>query len=257
MNRNTGFSSRSRRLAAVALFLASVVVAARPAMAQYDPSAQFSPTNNPNGVWTYGFEHVPLFSPVIILPAPTPVPSIPGPAIDSWQLPGFVQSVLHNGTAATQAVNTSFDNAIYDPGMLALHPGANDEFAVVQFSAPAPGVYSIQGTFEGIDTAWTTSNVYLLLNNSVILASGTVTGFGPAFEVPLSSPALTLNVGDTLSYVVGGGPLHDTTALIDAQVSAISIPEPSSLVLFGIACVALAAWAWRRRAARRLQPSGT
>ncbi len=163
---NTVVSSKLRHCGAVALFLASVVGAARPAVAQYDPSAQFSATNNPNGVWTYGFEVVPLGSAFTLLPAPVSVSPGPGPAVDSWQLPGYVQSVLHNGTTMTQFVNTAFDNAIYDPGMLAMHPGANDEFAMVQFTAPAAGIYSIQGTFEGIDTAWTTSNVYLLLNNT-------------------------------------------------------------------------------------------
>jgi len=249
--------SRYRHFGAMALFLVSLVGAARPAAAQYDPVAQFSATNNPNGVWTYGFERVPLGSPFTLLPASIPVPSIPGPFVDSWQLPGFGPvAVLHNGTTMTQFVNTSLDNAIYDPGMLAMHPGANDEFALVQFTAPAAGNYSIQGTFEGIDAAWTTSNVYLLLNNTVILGSGTVTGFGAAFEVPLASPSVFLNGGDTLAYAVGGLAFHDTTALIDARVAAAaSIPEPSSLLLLCIASVALAAWAWRRQSACAPRPS--
>jgi hypothetical protein len=251
MNANTVFSSRYRHCGVVVLFLASAVGAAQPALAQYDPSAQFSATMNPNGVWSYGFENVPLGSPFTLLPIPIPVASLPGPFIDSWQSVFSPLAVLHNGTNVTQTVTTAFDSAIYDPGMLALHPGPNDQFSVVQWSAPVNGFYSIQGTFEGIDTSWTTSNVYLLYNNSIILGSGTVTGFGPAFEVTLTSPSILLNAGDTLEYVVGGGPIHDTTALIDAQVSAAAgVPEPSSLVSLAIACVAVIAWAWRQRMAR-------
>ncbi|MGO9462689.1 MAG: PEP-CTERM sorting domain-containing protein [Isosphaeraceae bacterium] len=249
MNSNTVFSSTSRQFGAVLLFLALAVGGARPAVAQYDPSTSFSPTSNPNGVWSYGFEEVPLGSPFTLLPVPIPVTSVPGPSIDSWQIAGFgTMGVFHNGTASTQLVATGTDNAMYDAGVLAMHPGPNDQFAMVQFSAPTPGFYTIQGVFQGIDTAMLSTGVYLLHDN-VVVASGVVPSAYLA-QVPLSSGPIFLNVGDTLTYAVGGGPFHDTTALINAEVSPASsiIPEPSSLVLLAIACVALAAWGWRRRA---------
>ena len=223
--------------------LAVVLNSAALASAQFDPSAQFSPINNPNGVWTYGFESVPLGSPFKLLTLPVPVPTVPGPAIDSWQSPTFgTLGVLHNGTAAVQTLTTGADNAVYDQGMLAMHPGPNDEFGMVQFTAPAAGLYTIQGVFEGIDTAWTTSDVHLLFNN-VVVATGNVVLPGPAGEVPLSAGPFFLNVGDTLAYAVGGGPFHDTTALITAQVAAV--PEPSTLILAPF--VGLALLACRRR----------
>jgi hypothetical protein len=249
MNPNTGCSSMYRCCGGVALFLALVVGAARPAVAQYDPSAQFSPTLNPNGVWTYGYENVPIMSPFNLLPVPTPVPSLPGPTIDSWQAGFGLLGVYDNGTAVAQTVVAGSDNAIYQPGMLAMHPGPNDQIAMVQFSAPSPGFYTISGTFEGIDTSMLGSEVYLLYNN-VVKKSGVVPAFYGAQDT-LSFGPIFLNVGDTLAYAVGPGslpPFQDTTALIDAQVSAASsmIPEPSSFVLLAIACVALAAWGWRR-----------
>jgi PEP-CTERM motif len=250
MNANTGCSSIYRLCGTGALFLALAVGAARPTAAQYDPSAQFSPVINPNGVWSYGYENVPLGSPFALLTLPLPVPSIPGPTIDSWQTPSFgTLGVYDNGTPVPQLVSTASDNAIYDPGMLAMHPGPNDQFALVQFTAPTLGLYTISGTFEGIDTAWITSSVYLLFNN-IPLVSGIVTGFGPGFEVPLSVGPILLNPGQTLAYAVGGGPFHDTTALIDANVqfaAVSSVPEPSSFVLLGFACIAASAWGWKRR----------
>jgi hypothetical protein len=247
MTNNEFSSANCRNVTAVVLFLALVVGAANSAWAQYDPSAQFSPINNPNGVWSYGFESVPLGTPFKLLPLPLPVATLPGPAIDSWQSPAFGElGVLHNPTAAAQTVATVSDNAIYDPGMLAMHPGPNDEFGMVQFTAPVNGFYTIQGVFEGIDTAWITSDVHLLWNN-VVVANGNVLLPGPAGEVPLSAGPFLLNVGDTLAYAVGGGPFHDTTALIAAHVDAVSAPEPSYLALFGFAIIGLVARGWRRR----------
>ena len=227
---------------AMAVLLGLVVGAARLASAQYDPSLQFSPVANPNGVWTYGFETVPLGSTFNLLPASVPIPAAPGPSIDSWQSPplGNFLGVFHNGTAAIQTVTTSgTEISQFDPGMLAMNAGPNDEYAIVQFTAPANGIYTIQGTFEGIDTVGTVSSVYLLENN-IVKATGSVLGFGPGSDDPLSSGPFLLGPGDTLAYAVGGITGNSMTALIDAQVAAVAVPEPSSYALLGLALVPLA-----------------
>jgi len=224
---------------ALALLLGLAVGAARSASAQYDPSAQFSPVANPNGVWSYGFESVPLGSPFNLLTVPAPVPAVPGPTIDSWQDPFFgAIGVFHNGTAVPQTVTTvGPETSLFNPGELAMNAGPNDEYAMVQFTAPVNGIYTIQGTFEGIDTATTVSQVFLLANN-VPLISGSVVGFGPGSDVPLASGPILLGAGQTLAYAVGGGPANSMTALINAQVAAV-IPEPSTYALLGLALVPL------------------
>lgn len=249
MNTNGSSSFKCEIFGTSLLFLALVGCAA-PALSQFDPSASFSAAINPNVVWSYGFDRFPLGgSPFSLLPLAVPVPSAPGPSVDSWQAPAVGEiAVLHNGTGAIQTVTTLIDNAVYDPGMLAMHPGPNDEYGVVQFTAPANGFYVIHGVFRGIDTFGTTSDVHLLLNNSVV-ASDTVTGFGPLSDKLLSAGPFPLILGDTLAYAVGfglGGPAHDTTALISASVDAVA-PEPSSFALLGFAAAGLAAWGWRRR----------
>jgi hypothetical protein len=228
---------------AIAVLMGLVVGTARLASAQYDPSLAFSPTSNPNGVWSYGFESVPLGSTFNLLTLPAPVPALPGPVIDSWQSAplGNFLGVFYNETPAVQTVTTSgTEISQFDPGMLAMNAGPNDEFAIVQFTAPTNGFYTIQGTFEGIDTLGTASSVFLLWNNAVI-TNGNVLGFGPGSDLPLSSFPILLNAGDTLAYAVGGGSLNSMTALIDAQVSAAAVPEPSPCALLGLALVTLAA----------------
>jgi hypothetical protein len=135
--------------------------------------------------------------------------------------------------------DAAIDNAFFQPGELGMHPGPNDEYAVVQFTAPAAGFYKIHGVFEGLDAGGTNTLVSLLKNN-VPGPSGNVLGFGPGSDVPLSLGPVFLNAGDTLAYAVGSNPLHGSTGLINASVD-VAVPEPSSIVLFGIAMGALAA----------------
>jgi hypothetical protein len=231
-----------RRNSLIAVVLGSALGVAWLAPAQFDPSAQYSAVLNPNGVWTYGFETVPLGSAFNLLTASVPIPSAPGPFIDSWQSPplGNFMGVFHNGTAATQTVTTSgTEISQFAPGTLAMNAGPNDEYPIVQFGVPAAGIYTIQGTFQGIDTAGTVSSVFLLKNN-VPIASGSVVGFGPASDVTLASGPFSLNVGDTLAYAVGGLTGNSMTALIAAQVSAAGVPEPSPFALLSLALLPLA-----------------
>lgn len=230
-----------RKNGAIAVLLGLVVGTTWLASAQFDPSLQFSPTANPNGVWTYGYESVPIGSPFKLLTLPIPLPSVPGPVVDSWQSPAFgAVGVFHNGTAAVQSLTIGPETSLFNSGMLAMHAGPNDEYGMVEFTAPANGIYTIQGTFEGIDTGGTASVVYLLHNN-VVVATGNVLGFGPGSDVPLASGPFLLNFGDTLAYAVGGGPFNSMTALINAQVAAVGVPEPSLYALFGLVLVTLVA----------------
>jgi len=216
------------------------------ASAQYDPVAQFSSVSNPNGVWSYGFENVPLGSPFILFPASVPVPSSPGPNIVAWQAPAFGQAgVYYNQTAAPQTVTIGTEVSLFNQGTLAMNTGPNDQFALVQFTAPVNGLYQIHGTFQGIDPSGTLSSVYLLANN-VPVASGTVSGFGIGSDVTLSSPSVVLAAGQTLAYAVGGNPSVSMTALLDAQVAAV-VPEPSSYALLAVGLVALVVRGWSIR----------
>lgn len=219
------------------------------ASAQFNPVAQFSPVSNPNGVWSYGFENVPLGSPFNLFPTSGPIASSPGPNIVAWQVPAFGQvGVYYNQTAAPQTVNINGEVSLFSSGMLAMNTGPNDQFALVQFTAPTNGFYQINGTFEGRDTAGTLSSVYLLENNAPI-ASATVSGFGAVSDQTLASGPILLGAGQTLAYMVGGNPFTSMTALLNAQVSAAAVPEPSSYALLALALSAFAVRGWiiRRR----------
>jgi len=249
-DRNRRF--RARNITAVGVLLGLMLGTAQPASAQYDPVAQFSLINNPNGVWTYGWEPVPLGSPFIPFPGAVPVPATPGPVIGAWQSPAFgVLGIYYNQTAVSQSVTIGTEITQFDPGMLAMNTGPNDENPVVLFTAPVNGIYTIQGTFEGIDIGGTVSTAYLLENN-VPFMSVSVAGFGPGSDKTLASGPILLGAGQTLAYAVAGSPFDSMTALIDAQVSAAAVPEPSTYALLGLALLPLAVrggLARKRRAA--------
>jgi PEP-CTERM motif len=219
------------------------------ASAQFDPVAQFSAASNPNGVWSYGFENVPLLSPFNLFPANVPIASTPGPNIVAWEAPSFGQAgVYYNPTPSPQTVNINGEVSLFDSGMLAMNTGPNDQFALIQFTAPVNGLYQINGTFEGRDTAGTLSTVYLLENNTTILATAAVSGFGPGSDQTLAPAPVLLAAGQTLAYVVGGNPFTSMTALFNAQISAVAVPEPSSyaLLLLGLSAYAIRGWIIRR-----------
>jgi hypothetical protein len=232
------------------LFLAIVIGTSGKVVAQNDPAAQFSAVSNPapanGGLWSYGFENFPLPNPFNVAPLPLAIP--PGP-IDSWQTPSFGQvGVFHNGTAAPQPYVTASDGAVYQPGEIGMHPGPNDQYGVIQFTATTPGLYSIEGTFVGLDTSGLTNTLVDLLYNNVPVKSGNAVGFVP---VPLSAGPFFLNAGDTLAYAVGGNPVFGSTGLVPGSAMVAAVPEPSSLSLILMGTLGELGWTIRNRANKK------
>lgn len=121
-----------------------------------------------------------------------------------------VPNVTHNGTTA----DLSWDDTTWTPGQFALHPGLSGEYAVVRWTCPEAGQYSMTARFGTGSAKPTTTDIHLFLNGS------------PLFEsfLNLGAQGRTANIsrdfpgqpGDTLDVVVGMGddsPYSDTTLL--------------------------------------------
>src|SRR5262249_47506534 len=125
----------------------------------YDPSADFSATANPNGVWSYG-SSASLGGALTLYPNHVHIPE----GLDVWSqnTSGDLNpAVAHNGTGSPIVLGGS-GNLTYPAGQLGLHPGPTGQYSVVRWTAPAAGSVVISGSFYHLDS--TTTDVHVLKN---------------------------------------------------------------------------------------------
>jgi hypothetical protein len=179
------------------LVLVAVGLMALPAHAQeYDAAADFSATNNPTGVWSYGWSQT--------LGADFHLYTTPGSfsGIDYWIDPavGNDPTVNHNGT--DQVVN--YSTVQYQPGQMVFHPGPNGQYSIIRWTAPADGIIGIHAEFVGADFVGPTTTDVHVLANDVAIFDGEVTGFGPG-SGPSFETLVLVAAGDTIDFAVGDG----------------------------------------------------
>ena len=230
------------------LFVVSLIGSlAAPSIARvgFDAAADFSPTSNPNGVWSYGWTQA-LGSSFI---ADAIHESEAG--LDFWEgsiangaTPGSFPLVVHNGTANTIITAGTVSVA---PGQLALHPGPDNEYSVLRWTAPRNDAVSIRSVFDGFDFVGPTSTDVHVLHNGSSLFDDDVQGFGGSSAVTFNS-VLTVAQGDTIDFAVGfgrnGSFFFDTTGL---SATIATVPEPTARALFFVGSLGLLIHGLRRR----------
>jgi hypothetical protein len=166
----------------------------------FNPAAEFSGNNNPNGPWTYGYS---LTLGDSLIPHRTSLPPIVsstgGLAVWRTDLGSGVPAVWYNPIS----LKVNFGTLVLAPGELVLHPGPNNEFGLLRFSAPIDGTYNIAGSFSGNDNRGASTDVHILANGESIF-SGAVNGFGPG-SGPSFNLTVPLKLGDSIDFAVGTG----------------------------------------------------
>ena len=181
----------------------------------YNVVSEFSLGGNPNCVYTYGNTASPsddTFSNYTI----AVVGAFQTPGIDGWytntanRTPGIYKN--NNGTT-TQYVE--FPSVVQPASTVMLHPGQNGERSVLRFTVPPDGAgsYNVAGSFQGIDTGGTTTDVSIFVNSTSVF-SGNINGYNDTktFNFPI-----TVAAGDNVDFRVGygnGSFGSDSTALI-------------------------------------------
>jgi hypothetical protein len=190
----------------------------------YDAAADFSPTANPNGVWSYGWSS---FGSVVfnLFSFSGNSGGSTGGGLDMWWgSPGGLPDIGHNGTLNTW---TCCSSVSVPPGQLEFHPGPSGENAIIRWTAPSAGYYTVSAIFTGMDYAGpTTTDVHVLQNGTAIF-NGNVSGYSTTGAQSFST-TLNVSAGDATDFVVGIGIdasyLYDTTG-----VSVTILPAPSIL----------------------------
>jgi len=199
----------------------------------FDVAADFSATNNPNGVWTYAFQNPDgSFG---------PLPSIIHPSgVDVWfrlSPPPFttLPQIAHNSTA----VQVIFGTAIVAPGAVTFHPGVDGTLAVIRFTAPLSADYDVDAFFRDAETNPNIATVSVVRNGSVLLSQNL--GIGTVnFD-----QGLTLVAGDTLDFRIAAGPnsfFNDNKRIgVTITAAPTDVPQPSGLLLtlFGVGVLSL------------------
>ncbi len=156
-----------------------------------DIATDFSVSANPNGAWSYGYvpgdPAVDAGALVLFSAVSNATPNIP-----AWYDPA--NSVL--GAPAAWRNDSAVTNTSIAPGEFAVHPGNAGEYAVVRWTAPAAGVYSVALQFKTGDTGDTNG---LLLHDGVVLVTDDSTSAETVHQLDV-----TLAAGSHLDVAVGG-----------------------------------------------------
>jgi len=213
------------------LVLASVT----PALAD-DAAADFSVASNPNGVWTY-------YGAGEVLPdSSANCYGVVGVACWNNGNPGIPNnaSISVNNTGSPIAYNGTVTLA---SGQFDLDPEATGS-VIVAWTAPSTGNYSVSGYFSGLDTTGNPHPAEVFVAGSMTdLFSYTIdTGKTYDFSFVLAATAgevldFEVDTGDTNGYYLGTG------FNVDIDPTGVT-PEPSSLSLFVLGLVGLAAWGY-------------
>jgi len=147
-------------------------------------TTDFSTVNNPNNAWSYG-EMTTSFTDFSLLSADS------SSGIDSW----FKNATIYINT--TDSIRHGAES-----GQLVMHPGSGELPAVVRWTAPEAGEYSIIGEFGAGDSGF--MQVGIRKDNDFL------------FQAP-DSGTFDLNVSvqknEVIDFVVYGGYYYGTTTL--------------------------------------------
>lgn len=196
--------------------------------------------SNPNGVWSYGYTGT--LGQITLQPFHT----------DTWvgnsQMEGFHEpndvavpaTVVNVGPGST---TMSFaPGGPIEEGEMVVHgwqgagsQGGTLDYAVVRYTAPVAGVYSVDTYWRPIHVSDSGSG-HVVVNGSTVFSQPMGAVNTP---VTYNNPSVSLLPGDTVDFAFG--PIGASTAF-DATVTLV--PEPAALSLIGLAGAGLLA---RRR----------
>lgn len=191
----------------------------------YDLGADFSLTNNPNGVWQYGFSNTESLAPgefrlMKFANTTKPIGFWHPDATDG----GYYPYIAHH--SATSLLVTDGGGWALRPGEVALEASNSGQYSLIRFTAPESGTYRVTATFTGLHVGVSTTDAHVL-HNADSLFDAQIEGYGGDTSLRTivgKSPTATYNgvvqvkAGDIITFALGFGANRnhgcDTTGLI-------------------------------------------
>lgn len=174
----------------------------------YNVATDFSTTNNPNGVWSYGWSASRGAEFKIYHSFYKNIDNL-----DAWHNNGSeIPHVTHNQNSSD--IMSVYSSVKVPADKVVFHPGSSCENSIIRWKAPNSGNIKIDALFMGVDFAYpTTTDVAILYNSSTELWSGNINTYNVPTPV---SKSLSVSAGDTVDFTVGcgnGGYVGDTTSI--------------------------------------------
>jgi hypothetical protein len=152
-----------------------------PSATAWDVTADFSLTNNPCGVWTYGYTASLGSTPLTVYS------TVSGSSwIDPTNVTAGAPTVWKNLTSSTE-------NSV-GPGQVSEHPGPHREYSTSRWTAPRAATYSFAVQFFAGDIG---------TKDAAVLHGTTVLYEGSPATNPTYSTTITMAAGDTFDVAVG------------------------------------------------------
>lgn len=192
---------------AALLALTTICLAGLPALAAetWTLESGFSPTTNPNGVWSYGYQNT--LGGALVLHNST----VPNTGIMTWctdSNPDYKGCVNGNTTGSPVDISGMY----WQPYGMTFHPGPQDQKAIIRWTAPYAASVYVTASFWGANYGSGASTDVHVLHNNTELFTGQISGYGGGGHNWFgSSPtqyyggSITVAQGDTIDFACGYG----------------------------------------------------
>jgi hypothetical protein len=201
-------------VSALAMKSAAIAQAQSQSLASWEIAGQFNATKNPFEVWTYGYINEANCKGTMIPFKNKLSHTMVGRPFDNWML-GTTMNSSDLPHVSQSKDSTSLLPLKLSPNGISMHPGPQNQCAVVRFTAPAKGTYRFMGRFWAQNIGSPNKNndvdVIVAINGMTMLPnSGKIKASGAATNKPFTATGVSLLAGGTIDFKVGSSGNFDS-----------------------------------------------